>query len=269
VSLQRDRADVENALGRKLTADEFRQLRDSDDWDELQSDRGDREMAIGECVYFVQHLGRMEQTSRESAHEVQQMSDELLRVQATSLALWEVLSADAGVRSFRGDNWGDGFTGIGLDDVELWKADAGADALERLSRLVERLADRYPIQPNQVEGFILCDAVPIVPPVRVRRTHSDDVLRLRIVLDVDPDASADQVVAAFREARAELVGDRRRPSPSNLKLLSMWISLGRPGFSYLARTWNRSDSGRTYLTARTARTLVLRTLNWVGGVPYE
>jgi hypothetical protein len=257
VSLQRDRADVENALGRKLTADEFRQLRKSDDWDELQSDTGDREMAVKECVYFVTHLERLERTAAPDA--------EGLRVQAASLALWERLRADPDVVEFRaGQHLGDNF--VPLDDVDRWRQGASPDAVAQLDRLTRWLTGSYPIRANQAVGLILSDAVPIVSPIRT--TIHWESGGPRVILDVDPDASADQVVAAFREARAGLVGDRRRPSPDNLELLSTWISLGRPTFAYLARTWNRSHPDRR-IDRRTARTRVLRTLAWVGGVPYE
>ena len=267
--------------------------------DHYGADSSGRAVGVADCVALLRERQRFETSEAgASADPAVQSSAEMARVQALSLYRWSIATADDEVRAFRTQVLGDDL--IAIADVGGWVASraetegrgeqvrledgrwvsalklrhpsidgavetetwirTGGD-LDRLRWLCERLVRDHRWQPGQATTFVLTDAVPIVSPLRV--TTSEGSGSSRILLDVDPDTPSDVVAAAYADARAELRGDRRRPSEHSLRLTSMWLSHDQPQFAWLARRWNAENS--RHINHRSANQTVTRTLGWLSG----
>jgi hypothetical protein len=125
---------------------------------------------------------------------------------------------------------------------------AGHGVLGRLRRLSERLAQLYGWQPAQATVFVLTGATPVVQMMRGSRpvftTNAP-----RITLTIDPDVPTELVAAAYKRARAELLGSRARP-PSAKGAALVAHAAERPGVEVrgLWRQWNEGHPDERYDT---------------------
>ena len=108
------------------------------------------------------------------------------------------------------------------------------------------LARRFPWQQQQAAWFVLTDVVPTVSPLRlsVVRQATRDHIHFRVVLEVEPWASADAVQRAYRRAQRDVIGGDNRPlGPRSLALFryltSQMDSDGiLPAWRPLMSAWN-------------------------------
>lgn len=111
----------------------------------------------------------------------------------------------------------------GRDDWTLAVPTCIDGMLERLRKLSERLAREYGWQEAQATLFVLTGAVPIISPIQITHhmergplqfTHTKQreplYIRQRIVLDVDPAVSPQEVAKHYHLKRKEIEARRKR-----------------------------------------------------------
>ena len=121
-------------------------------------------------------------------------------------------------------------------------------ALDRLRVLAETLAKAYGWTPAQASIFVLCGVPPLIATVRITRSsakvrhHADLVWARRIILDIDPASTPQQVLDAFQHARRQQGLARLRPLTLKHLRLAAFASAehaDKPWAERL-RLWNRS-----------------------------
>jgi hypothetical protein len=139
-------------------------------------------------------------------------------------------------------------------------------ALDRLRVLAEALAKAYGWTPAQASIFILCGVPPFIATVRITRSsakvrhHADLVWARRITLDIDPAATAQQVLDAFQHARRQQGLAQLHPlSLKHLRLAAFARAehADKPWAERL-RLWNRSFPNWRYAEQSNFRRDALR-----------
>lgn len=143
---------------------------------------------------------------------------------------------------------------------------AAGGILDKLRVLAESLAKAYAWTPAQATVFILTGVTPLISTVRVEtsgfkiRHGKDHGWSRRIVLDIDPAATPDEVMAAYQRIRREQNLTRMRPlTPKHARLaafagaehvhkpwserLRLW-NTSFPHWSYNQESNFRRDAGR-------------------------
>lgn len=119
--------------------------------------------------------------------------------------------------------------------------------LDALRRLSEALADAYGWVPAQATIYVLTGTTAFIDPIRAKASYSkvrhnmDMAWACRIVLDIDPACTPDEVSAAFQAARRQQGLDRLRPlSAKHLRLAAFACAehVDRPWADRFA-LWNR------------------------------
>jgi hypothetical protein len=125
---------------------------------------------------------------------------------------------------------------------------APGGVLDSLRRLSLQLEKRYGWQPAQGTTFVLAGITPVVPMLRVTQTISVPG-RPRITLDVDPDVPTELVAAAYKRARANLLGSRAR-APLGRGTELVIHAVEHPGVEVrgLWRQWNDTHPEQRYDT---------------------
>jgi len=125
---------------------------------------------------------------------------------------------------------------------------APGGVLDSLRRLGLQLGKRYGWQPLQGTTFVLTGITPVVSMLRATKTISVPG-RPRITLDVDPDVPTELVAAAYKRARAELLGSRAR-APLGRGTELVIHAAERPGVEVrgLWRQWNDTHPEQRYDT---------------------
>ena len=121
--------------------------------------------------------------------------------------------------------------------------------LDRLRRVSKALAEFYGWFEAQATAFVLSGSVPVVPMIRMTiRRRVPLSTRSRIVLDVHPLCTPQEVADTFSKARAEEYGRLRRLSPKHARLAMFAAEQpeGRPWIEQL-REWNRLCSREGYV----------------------
>lgn len=95
--------------------------------------------------------------------------------------------------------------------------------LERLRILGERLASAYGWQPAQATTFVLTGLAPAVDPVRITVHEGSRPTTQRIVLDVDPAQTPEDVAAAYRATRKAMISKRHRDLSEKMYELAMFV----------------------------------------------
>jgi hypothetical protein len=84
--------------------------------------------------------------------------------------------------------------------------------LDHLRRLSGDLARRYGWQDAQGTIFVLTGKMPLIPTIRTTRSFRGPLSGTsRIVLDIDPTVTAQEVAEAYRQVRREMIRGRARP----------------------------------------------------------
>lgn len=219
------RKKVEALLGRPLTEDEFGHLAESWEWTNLiRGDDLDDRVALQDCVDEVESIPRAAATddavTREEARasvEVGSMpAGEVRRLRAKALALAALASEEPAYLAWRDEHP----TFLPLAEVDRWEGSEGE--LADLQRLCEQLARSYGWDAHQARGFVLTDAVPVPPWVRVTTRRDSHRWRERIALDIDPDTPAEVVTRIYNETRRAMGRSHRPPDASTLDMVADW-----------------------------------------------
>jgi hypothetical protein len=113
--------------------------------------------------------------------------------------------------------------------------------LDHLRHLGEDLERRYNWQPAQATVFVLTGKMPLIPTIRTTRSFRGPLSGTsRIVLDIDPTVTAQEVAEQYRQVRREMIRGRARPLSEKHSQLA-FFSAGRPdGEPWVGRmaVWN-------------------------------
>ncbi len=130
---------------------------------------------------------------------------------------------------------------------------APGSVADQLRRLCLSLETFYGWQPAQASAFVVCDAVPVVAPIKVRtRQRYPLSVTSRVILDVDPATSPAEVGAAYRRARSNLLPDGRRfrgVEARSLQVVAFAIDHAGDGQREQVAKWNRQHPEWAYSTA--------------------
>lgn len=182
--------------------------------------------------------------------------------------------------------------------VRSWRAPREHEALYGLARLVADLSRRFSWEPAEATAFVLCGVVPAVQPIRGRvelRAATSAAERAgvqprgivavkattrwparprrtvdgfaRVVVELDPTLTPDELAAWWREVREQLEPEDGWPGRGEVwNELGRWLASNRDGsWSELQARWNESHPGREIPDrsnfAKSARTAVRRLLS--------
>lgn len=117
---------------------------------------------------------------------------------------------------------------------------------DQLRELAESLSSAFAWRPQQATIFVVCGVVPLIAPVRVSTTRNKTRNRRgvpwarRIKLDIDPEATPEEVVRAFRKARSDMRLPRQRNLSAKHLRLAVFAGIDHEGRSWRDRhlLWN-------------------------------
>lgn len=93
--------------------------------------------------------------------------------------------------------------------------------------IARRLAEEFAWTVHEAIVMLLSDACPLLPAVRVR-SQVRSLGNQKLILEVDPTASREEVVRAFENGRKEMIGHRHRPlSDKHLQLAFVTYPLAK------------------------------------------
>lgn len=242
---------VDERLGRKMTAAEFRWLAEQDEWADLVGGIHDPDTAAQDCADLVRAREVLESVAQQVPDTGAMPAGERERMRAKALVLHRLANARADVVEWRTDHdlvpveevgeWVRSHQGSGKKSPghQLAFPDGGhlgrvatseGSVLRALLTLSSRLVLEYAWTEDTATAFVLSDAVPIPKWVRVTTHQTGDVYGARIILDVDPDTPAEVVARIYSEARAdfrsELGRGGRPPEASTFAMFAGWVARG-------------------------------------------
>lgn len=120
--------------------------------------------------------------------------------------------------------------------------------LGQLTRLGRELSVTYRCTESEAIKFVLCDSIPLIPPITIEVDARKHPSLTRIVMTIDPVSTPSEVEAAYRLRRSEsrkTLGPRYREPRE--KYREKWLNLavavvqmeGAPG-RLLMEAWNRA-----------------------------
>lgn len=151
---------------------------------------------------------------------------------------------------------------------------AAGSVLDQLRELSQSLASSFAWQPAQASVFVVCGVTPFIAPVRtsvstVKTRNSYDVpWARRIKLDIDSAATPEQVVRAFRAARAELDMPQQRSMSAKHLSLAVFAGIDHEDLSWQERhrLWNERFPGWAYTQQSNFRRDTMRAQSRILGV---
>lgn len=141
----------------------------------------------------------------------------------------------------------------------------GVGKLWQLKTLCRKLCRRYPLwQEAQAVSFVLCDDIPLIPKARIQIQFSSH-FPPRIILNLDPRLSPEEVARIYAHYRAEVRSGRDRPMSEKHLTLAVFVAENEePGSTWtsLMKKWNEEHPEWAYqnrhLFARDARAALRR-----------
>lgn len=131
---------------------------------------------------------------------------------------------------------------------------AAGSVLDQLRELSQSLSSSFAWWPSQASVFVACGVTPFIAPVRtsvsaIKTRNSYDLpWARRIQLDIDPMATPEQVVRAFRTVRATMDLPRQRSMSTKHLRLAVFAGIDHEDLPWQERhrLWNERFPGWAY-----------------------
>ena len=122
--------------------------------------------------------------------------------------------------------------------------------LDELSRLGERLVERYGWKDDQATVFVLTGVTPYLVGIRLETEYTSACpAASRIKLVIDPVVPPQEVLATYTRLRQRILGGRYRPlSPKHLRLAVFSAEEKKPGTTWtmVMERWNAQHPDESY-----------------------